>query len=118
VPSAAPSTAQPSTIAPSTVEPTTEVPSTIAPTTIIPSTPPSIVSTSSPVNSNVNVQLSSASIAGITIGVIAFVGIIAAVVILFYFSTTAVVSEMSSATEMTTMKNPMRKDSDLLQKNS
>ena len=96
----------PTTTAPSVA------PSTIAPS-LIPSTSPSIDPTLAAVNSNGNDQLSAGAIAGITIGVIAFVGIIATVVAVFYFSSTAMLS-LESATEMSTMKNPIGEDSELL----
>jgi hypothetical protein len=80
---------------------------------LIPSTSPSIDPTLAAVSSNGNVQLSAGAIAGITIGVIAFVGIIATVVAVFYFSSTAMVS-LESASEMSTMKNPIGEDSELL----
>jgi len=80
---------------------------------LIPSASPSIDPTPAAVSSNGNVQLSAGAIAGITIGVIAFVGIIATVVAVFYFSSTAVLS-LESVTEMSTMKNPIGEDSELL----
>jgi hypothetical protein len=77
---------------------------------LIPSTSPSIDPTLAAVSSNRNVQLSAGVIAGITVGVFAFV---VAVVAVFYFSSTAVLS-LESATEMSTMKNPIGEDSELL----